>query len=166
MMDESGDSDSNSDSSGGSHGGATYYQSRKPKWWTQLSNRRGTKAQRQVIQRMTNRGYCMPKEILTDFSRVNNYIRCNPKQQIDNSVGGSSNSDGIDEWKRAWWDRALGIASAVSNSDGSSEDQQQQQHPDININDLLSSNNNNNHNKKHQHPRTTLLLSSLLFTHK
>lgn len=37
------------------------YEGRKPKWWRQLSGRRGTKGQRQCIQRMTKRGYCISK---------------------------------------------------------------------------------------------------------
>ena len=80
------------------------YQSRKPKWWTQLAGRRGTKAQRQAIQQTTERGYCISKEILTDFSRINNRFK--------QTYSGNSNeveTSSIDRWKRRWWNRALAI---------------------------------------------------------
>ena len=82
------------------------YQSRKPKWWTQLAGRRGTKAQRHAIQRMTDHGYCISKELLTDFSRVNN--RSN---KTNNGIDAVS-----DEWKRGWWDRALAISNSTFRS--------------------------------------------------
>ena len=83
------------------------YKSRKPHWWTQLAGRRGTKTQRHAIQRMTERGYCIPKQILTDFSRINNR---------SNNVHGAINVETdllTDERKRVWWNNTL----AVSDSD-------------------------------------------------
>mmetsp|Transcript_34195 Transcript_34195/g.72858 ORF Transcript_34195/g.72858 Transcript_34195/m.72858 type:complete len:412 (+) Transcript_34195:60-1295(+) len=91
------------------------YCSRKPKWWTQLSGRRGTRGQRQAIQRMTHRGYCLPKDVLTDFSRVNNRARQNSAHgHVDESDRSfiSTRRHGCKnhEWRRTWWNRALGIA--------------------------------------------------------
>lgn len=108
------------------------YCSRKPKWWTQLSGRRGTKGQRQAIQRMTHRGYCFSKDVLTDFSRVNNRARQNnnrnraaaatvnnengktrsaqKSEEVTNCSSSGCYDDDNDAWRRAWWDGALGIA--------------------------------------------------------
>jgi tRNA (guanine-N(7)-)-methyltransferase len=77
------------------------YRSRKPKWWAQLARRRGTRAQRQAMQRMTDKGCCMPKEILSDFSRLNN--RSKMTELVDTAIE-------IDAWNRGWWNRALSIA--------------------------------------------------------
>lgn len=83
----------------------TGYRSRKPKWWTQLSGRRGTRAQREATSRMMQRGYCLSKELLTEFSRVNNRAK----------QGGAKGSDNhifhMEIWKKLWWDRALAISS-------------------------------------------------------
>lgn len=84
------------------------YKSRKPHWWTQLAGRRGTKRQRQAIQRMAERGYCIPKEILTNFSRINN------RSINTQSPMNAATTDAVTgDWKRNWWDRAL----AISDSD-------------------------------------------------
>eukprot|EP00581_Thalassiosira_minuscula_P006939 CAMPEP_0183704914 /NCGR_PEP_ID=MMETSP0737-20130205/2140_1 /TAXON_ID=385413 /ORGANISM="Thalassiosira miniscula, Strain CCMP1093" /LENGTH=424 /DNA_ID=CAMNT_0025931945 /DNA_START=56 /DNA_END=1330 /DNA_ORIENTATION=- len=91
------------------------YCSRKPKWWLQLSGRRGTRGQRQAIQRMTHLGYCLSKEILTDFSRVNNnqsrknIIDSHESGDTEGLIVGGDVSCHDDEWRRAWWNRSLGI---------------------------------------------------------
>lgn len=88
------------------------YQSRKPKWWTHLARRRGTRAQRQTIHRMTQHGYCMPKEILTEFSRMNNRSkRISEPNEHRNTCGTMATDFGFqnDAWKRSWWNRALSI---------------------------------------------------------
>lgn len=81
------------------------YESRKPKWWTKLARRRGTRSQRQAIQRMTNCGYFLPKEVLADFSRINN--RSNKSGGVDASV--NVNLSITDDWKRGWWNRVLAV---------------------------------------------------------
>lgn len=81
-----------------------HYQSRKPKWWAQLARRRGTKAQRQAIQRMTECGYCIPKEILTDFSRMNNR-----SQKSACSTSMIPEDEKTDQWRRGWWNRVLSV---------------------------------------------------------
>ena len=83
------------------------YQCRKPKWWTQLSGRRGTRAQRKSIQRMSQRGYCFSMNVLKEFSRENNTKK---KSAVQDE---SSNASGEEGWKRAWWNRALAIANDV-----------------------------------------------------
>ncbi|KAL9185095.1 hypothetical protein ACHAXT_002872 [Thalassiosira profunda] len=75
------------------------YNPQKPKWWTRLSGRRGTRAQRAAIRRMTERGYCLDKDVLREYSRVNNDRR---RCGIECRSG--------EDWRRVWWDRYLGIA--------------------------------------------------------
>ena len=105
------------------------YKSKKPKWWRQLSNRRGTKAQIKAIQRMTHCGYCISKDILTDYCRVSNY---GARQQQRNVMI-------LDKWKRHWWNKTLGIV------DRNNEDIS---HPNISIKDLVSSNKHNSSNNE------------------
>ena len=76
------------------------YEARKPKWWMKLSGRRGTRAQRQTIERMTECGYCFPRQVLSDFSRINNSAK-HSSMQNDNSA--------TDRWRRVWWNRSLGV---------------------------------------------------------
>jgi tRNA G46 methylase TrmB len=86
------------------------YEARKPKWWTKLSGRRGTKCQRQTIERMTLCGYCFSKEVLSNFSRVNNSAEhsktagYNMIEQRD-----STSTTATDQWRREWWNRSLGV---------------------------------------------------------
>ncbi|KAL7464631.1 hypothetical protein ACHAXS_004966 [Conticribra weissflogii] len=81
------------------------YRSRKPKWWTQLSGRRGTRAQRQATSRMIQRGYCLSKELLTEFSRVDNRVKQGNAEECDN------HDFPMAIWKKLWWDRSLAILS-------------------------------------------------------
>ncbi|KAL3791880.1 hypothetical protein HJC23_010740 [Cyclotella cryptica] len=94
------------------------YRSRKPKWWTQLAGRRGTRAQRQAIHRLTQHGYCIPKEILTEFSRMNNRSkRISEPNEPRNTCNETANGFGLpnDSWKRRWWNRALSILDPTHN---------------------------------------------------
>ena len=134
------------------------YKSRKPKWWTQLSNRRGTRAQRQSIQRMTQRGYCLSRDILIDFGRVSN--NCNRQQQHQQSEGAAagdldSTESRINEWKRAWWNKSLGIGATTNttcgiNEGGDDNDKSAAINPNIGIDDLISSSNNNSSKKNNE----------------
>lgn len=92
------------------------YRSRKPKWWTKLSGRRGTRSQRKAIQRMTQRGYCLSKEVLTDFSRVNNHHRIAASSRKTSVASEREDDVQNDEWRRAWWNRVLGIKIDSDNS--------------------------------------------------
>ena len=76
------------------------YEARKPKWWMKLSGRRGTRAQRQTIERMTKCGYCFSRQVLSDFSRVNNSAK------HSSSAAEQLSSD---SWRRVWWNRSLAI---------------------------------------------------------
>ena len=78
---------------------AKAYEARKPKWWTKLSGRRGTRAQRHTIERMTQCGYCFSKEVLSNFSRVNNSARHNSSAELR----------AADRWRRLWWNRSLAV---------------------------------------------------------
>lgn len=79
---------------------AHQYEARKPKWWSKLSGRRGTRAQRQTIERMTQCGYCFSKQVLSDFSRVNNSAKHNNTSEHLNEE---------DNWRRVWWNRSLAV---------------------------------------------------------
>ncbi|KAL7536335.1 hypothetical protein ACHAWF_005431 [Thalassiosira exigua] len=111
------------------------YRSRKPRWWTQLAGRRGTPAQRRAIGRMTARGHCFSKDVLNEFCRANNRAAAlgrrggadrrngsNDDCDDDDDGGAENGGDGRrgrghdDAWKKAWWDRSLGIAR--DNDDG------------------------------------------------
>jgi len=118
-----------SDNNNASGSGKKQYISRKPKWWIQLSNRKGTKAQRQAIQRMTHCGYYISKDVLIDFCRVSNY---GAQQQQSSIIM-------LDKWKRYWWNKALGIVDISSS---------RYDHPNIGINDLVSSNKQNSDNNE------------------
>lgn len=121
------------------------YCSRKPKWWKQLSGRRGTRGQRKCIQRMTSRGYCLSKDVLADFSRVNKegqksrrgYMNCNycdgvaSVAMVGNDADDDDSADAINEgehfhnrldgWRRVWWDRSLGIRRPTSDDENTAK---------------------------------------------
>jgi tRNA G46 methylase TrmB len=101
--DDNASQNSTSSASNDADNGDGQYESRKPKWWTKLARRRGTKSQRQAIQRMTHRGYFLSKEVLADFSRINN--RSNRYGNTDALV----NDYLSDQWKRCWWNRVLAV---------------------------------------------------------
>ncbi|KAL7498836.1 hypothetical protein ACHAWT_010799 [Skeletonema menzelii] len=86
------------------------YEARKPKWWVKLSGRRATRAQRQTIQHMTLRGYCFSRQILSDFSRVNNSAKhsssSSAAEQLSREKDDSTEED---RWRRMWWNRSLAV---------------------------------------------------------
>jgi tRNA (guanine-N7-)-methyltransferase len=84
------------------------YEARKPMWWTKLSGRRGTRAQRQTIDRMTQCGYCFSKQVLSDFSRVNISAKHSSTPEHSLSKEDDSNS-AADQWRRVWWNRSLAV---------------------------------------------------------
>jgi len=70
-----------------------------------MKGRRATKAQRQAITRMTDRGYAMPKEILANFSRVNNGAERALEEQEFKSV----TVEELNCWRRNWLNQAFGV---------------------------------------------------------
>jgi tRNA G46 methylase TrmB len=86
---------------------AHQYEARKPKWWSKLSGRRGTRAQRQTIERMTQCGYCFSKQVLSDFSRVNNSAKHSSTAEHLNKEDDSNSA--ADQWRRVWWNRSLAV---------------------------------------------------------
>ena len=109
------------------------YRSKKPKWWTQLAGRRGTKAQRQAIQRMAEHGYVMPKQILTDFSRLSN------RSKVSSDLMAKEMDWLNDQWKREWWNKALGVHGLVH-----------QQSMDYNIHEIAFTKNDENDKYAHK----------------
>ena len=81
------------------------YEARKPKWWVKLSGRRATRAQRQTIERMTQCGYCFSRQVLSDFSRVNN----SAKHSSSAAEQLSREKDSNEAWRRIWWNRSLAV---------------------------------------------------------
>ena len=71
---------------------------------------------------MTERGYCLDKDVLREYSRVNNDRTrggASSESTDRESASDVSASDGIEcrsgeDWRRAWWDRYLGIATDES----------------------------------------------------
>ena len=87
---------------------AQEYEARKPKWWTKLSGRRGTRAQRRTIERMTHCGYCFSKEVLSNFSRINHSARHNGGI-TEHHLTEESDTSAADRWRRIWWNRSLAV---------------------------------------------------------
>ncbi len=83
------------------------YEARKPKWWVKLSGRRATRAQRQTIERMTQCGYCFSRQILADFSRVNNSAKHN--SSAEEQLSREDDRNAADQWRRLWWNRSLAV---------------------------------------------------------
>lgn len=85
------------------------YEARKPKWWVKLSGRRATRAQRQTIERMTQCGYCFSRQILADFSRVNNSAKHSSSAKAEEQVSSEDDRNKADRWRRVWWNRSLAV---------------------------------------------------------
>ena len=68
-----------------------------------MKGRRGTKAQRQAIARMTDRGYALPKDVLANFSRVNN------RTERTSEAEGSVTMEELNSWRRNWLNQAFGV---------------------------------------------------------
>lgn len=88
---------------------AQEYEARKPKWWTKLSGRRGTRAQRRTIERMTHCGYCFSKEVLSNFSRINNSAKHNGDITEHHLTEEHDITSAADRWRRIWWNRSLAV---------------------------------------------------------
>ena len=110
MRSSSGSSDTEQDQRDADADGdlAQEYEARKPKWWTQLSGRRGTRAQRRTIERMTHCGYCFSKEVLSNFSRINNSARHNGSI-TEYHMTEERDTSAADRWRRIWWNRSLAV---------------------------------------------------------
>lgn len=70
-----------------------------------MKGRRGTKAQRQAIARMTDRGFALPKEVLANFSRVNNRA----ERALEAEGYSSVTMEGLNSWRRNWLNQAFGV---------------------------------------------------------
>lgn len=86
------------------------YEARKPKWWVKLSGRRATRAQRKTIERMTECGYCFSRQVLSDFSRVNNSAKhsSSTAEHLSREKDNNAHTE-EDRWRRVWWNRSLAV---------------------------------------------------------